>query len=108
MRLRLLLLPLLPNTTTTTTVILTHTTLQQKRVASLRTRTVSTVAMIAGFVAIIYMGHVPLVFLVLTLQVCCVCVFFVYVWGSTKVWRGLVETVCLLPCVTAVVLKLWR
>jgi len=51
-----------------------HTTmcgsiLQQKRVASLRTRTVSTVTMIAGFLVIIYMGHVPLVFLVLTLQV---------------------------------------
>lgn len=41
---------------------------QQKRVASLRTRTVSTVTMIAGFLVIIYMGHVPLVFLVLTLQ----------------------------------------
>jgi hypothetical protein len=42
---------------------------QQKRAASFRTRTVSTVAMIAGFLAIIYMGHVPLVLLVLTLQV---------------------------------------
>ncbi len=35
----------------------------------MRTRTVSTVAMIAGFLAIIYLGHVPLVFLVLSLQV---------------------------------------
>lgn len=43
--------------------------LQQKRAASFRTRTVSTIAMIAGFLAIIYMGHVPLVLLVLTLQV---------------------------------------
>jgi hypothetical protein len=43
--------------------------LQQKRVASLRTRTVSTVAMIAGFLGVIYAGHVPLVFLVLGLQV---------------------------------------
>lgn len=41
---------------------------QQKRAASFRTRTVSTVTMIAGFLAIIYMGHVPLVLLVLTLQ----------------------------------------
>lgn len=41
---------------------------QQKRVASLRTRTVSTVAMIAGFLGVIYAGHVPLVFLVLGLQ----------------------------------------
>lgn len=46
-----------------------HATRQQKRVASLRTRTVSTLAMIAGFVAIIWLGHVPLVLLVLTLQV---------------------------------------
>lgn len=45
------------------------TCLQSKRAASFRTRTVSTVAMIAGFLAIIYMGHVPLVLLVLTLQV---------------------------------------
>lgn len=43
--------------------------LQEQRVASLRTRTVSTVAMIAGFLVIIYAGHVPLVLLVLTLQV---------------------------------------
>lgn len=43
--------------------------LQQKRVASFRTRTFSTVAMIAGFLVIIYLGHVPLVLLVLTLQV---------------------------------------
>jgi hypothetical protein len=43
--------------------------LQQKRAASLRTRTVSTVAMIAGFLGVIYAGHVPLVFLVLGLQV---------------------------------------
>ncbi|KAF6255369.1 phosphatidate cytidylyltransferase [Scenedesmus sp. NREL 46B-D3] len=41
---------------------------QQKRVASLRTRTVSTLAMIAGFLGVIYAGHVPLVFLVLGLQ----------------------------------------
>eukprot|EP00882_Tetradesmus_deserticola_P023918 GHRQ01026096.1.p1 GENE.GHRQ01026096.1~~GHRQ01026096.1.p1 ORF type:complete len:236 (+),score=60.47 GHRQ01026096.1:314-1021(+) len=41
---------------------------QQKRVASFRTRTVSTVAMIAGFLGVIYAGHVPLVFLVLGLQ----------------------------------------
>jgi hypothetical protein len=43
--------------------------LQQKRAASFKTRTVSTVSMIAGFLVIIYMGHVPLVLLVLTLQV---------------------------------------
>jgi hypothetical protein len=39
-------------------------------VRSLRTRTLSTLAMIGGFVGIIYLGHVPLVLLVLTLQVC--------------------------------------
>jgi hypothetical protein len=43
--------------------------LQQKRAASFKTRTVSTISMIAGFLVIIYMGHVPLVLLVLTLQV---------------------------------------
>lgn len=43
--------------------------MQQKRAASFKTRTVSTVSMIAGFLVIIYMGHVPLVLLVLTLQV---------------------------------------
>ena len=42
---------------------------QQKRVQSFKTRTISTVAMIAGFLAIIYSGHVPLVVLVFSLQV---------------------------------------
>eukprot|EP00878_Enallax_costatus_P024221 GHUV01025830.1.p1 GENE.GHUV01025830.1~~GHUV01025830.1.p1 ORF type:complete len:396 (+),score=55.14 GHUV01025830.1:260-1447(+) len=41
---------------------------QQKRVQSFKTRTISTVAMIAGFLAIIYSGHVPLVVLVFSLQ----------------------------------------
>lgn len=39
-----------------------------KRFRSFRTRTISTVAMIGGFLFIIYLGHVPLVFLVFTLQ----------------------------------------
>ncbi|GBF97085.1 phosphatidate cytidylyltransferase [Raphidocelis subcapitata] len=39
-----------------------------KRLRSLRTRTLSTVAMIASFALIVYLGHVPLMLLVLTLQ----------------------------------------
>eukprot|EP00879_Flechtneria_rotunda_P011161 GHRR01011659.1.p1 GENE.GHRR01011659.1~~GHRR01011659.1.p1 ORF type:complete len:439 (+),score=91.96 GHRR01011659.1:139-1455(+) len=42
--------------------------IQQKRAASFKIRTVSTLAMIAGFLLMIYIGHVPLVFLVLSLQ----------------------------------------
>lgn len=40
----------------------------KKRLQSFRTRTVSTFAMIGGFAAIVYLGHVPLVMLVFTLQ----------------------------------------
>ncbi|KAI8464082.1 MAG: cytidylyltransferase family-domain-containing protein [Monoraphidium minutum] len=39
-----------------------------KRLRSFKTRTVSTFAMIASFAFIVYLGHVPLVLLVLTLQ----------------------------------------
>jgi hypothetical protein len=42
---------------------------QGKRLQSFRTRTLSTFAMIALFAAFIYMGHVPMVLLVFTLQV---------------------------------------
>ena len=43
--------------------------LQGKRMRSLRTRTLSTFAMIGGFALFVYLGHVPLVLLVLALQV---------------------------------------
>jgi hypothetical protein len=62
-------LPCAPHPTMLLPAAVHSVCLQQKRVASLRTRTVSTVAMIAGFLGVIYAGHVPLVFLVLGLQV---------------------------------------
>jgi len=43
--------------------------LQKAKAASFKTRTASTIAMIAGFLVMIYLGHVPLMFLVFTLQV---------------------------------------
>jgi phosphatidate cytidylyltransferase len=45
-----------------------HTDKQRKRLASFRTRTASTLLMILGFALIVYLGHVPLVALVFTLQ----------------------------------------
>lgn len=42
--------------------------MQGKRLRSFRTRTVSTLAMIGSFAFIVYLGHVPLVLLVFTLQ----------------------------------------
>jgi hypothetical protein len=55
-------------------------------VASLRTRTLSTLAMIGGFVSIIYLGHVPLMLLVLTLQVrvCGGACLWVFVGGEQR------------------------
>ena len=45
-----------------------HPPHQGKRLRSFRTRTLSTFAMIFSFTGIIYLGHVPLVLLVFTLQ----------------------------------------
>eukprot|EP00877_Chromochloris_zofingiensis_P000088 jgi/Chrzof1/1007/Cz01g36180.t1 len=42
---------------------------QHKRLRSFKTRSISTVAMITGFLVIIYAGHVPLLCLVFTLQI---------------------------------------
>lgn len=41
---------------------------QAKRLRSFKTRTISTVAMIASFTFVVYLGHVPLVLLVFSLQ----------------------------------------
>eukprot|EP00775_Hariotina_reticulata_P004661 gene4661-4914_t len=41
---------------------------KKAKAASFKTRTASTITMIAGFLVMIYLGHVPLMFLVFTLQ----------------------------------------
>ena len=47
--------------------------MQEKKYKSLKTRTVSTIAILAGFFTVLYLGHVPMMLLVLCIQVggCC-------------------------------------
>jgi hypothetical protein len=42
---------------------------QGKKYKSLRVRTISTVALIAGFLVVVYAGHVPLMCLLVVMQV---------------------------------------
>ena len=43
--------------------------MQAQKYRKFRVRTYSTVAMIGGFILIIYLGHVPLMLLIFTIQV---------------------------------------